>query len=71
MFKLLKTLIFYCKEIQRQLKMKQKSKKRGFLGILLRTWGASFLGNLLGWKRVVRAGYGNKKEKWILRAGYG
>ena len=39
--------------------------------MLLGTWGASFLGNLLGRKGLVRAGYGNKKEKWILRAGYG
>ena len=34
------------------------------------TLGTSFLGNLLLGKRIVKAGYGNKKGKGIVRAGY-
>ena len=44
--------------------------KRGFLGMLLGTSGASLLGNMLSRKGIVRAGYGNKEGKGILRAGY-
>ena len=58
--------------------MKQKNKKRGFLGMLLGTLGASLLGNLLTGKGIVRASYGrplfpaseNNKGKGIVRAGY-
>ena len=39
--------------------------------MLLGTLGASLLGNLLTGKRIVRAGYRNKKGKRIVRAGYG
>ena len=42
----------------KQLKMKQKNKKRGFLSMLLGTLGASLLGNLLTGKGVMRAGEG-------------
>ena len=45
--------------------------KRGFLGMLLETLGASLLGNMLAGKGILRAGYGNKKGKGILRADYG
>ena len=51
--------------------MKQKAQKEGFLGMLLRTLGAGFLGNMLTGKEMLRAGYGHKKGKQILRAGYG
>ena len=37
--------------------------------MLLGTWGASLLGNLLTGKGILRAGSGNKKGKGILRAG--
>ena len=37
--------------------------------MLLGTLGASLLENLLSGKGIVRAGYGNKKRKGILRAG--
>ena len=37
--------------------------KGRFLSILLGTLGASLLGNILAGKGIVRAGYGNKKEK--------
>ena len=38
--------------------------------MLLGTLGASLLGNMLAGKRIVRAGFGNKKGKGIVRAGY-
>ena len=40
----------------KQLKMKLKSKKRGFLSMLLSTLGASLLGNMLPGKGVMGAG---------------
>ena len=41
--------------------------------MLLRTLGASLLGNLLSGKGIARTGYGNvsKNGKGIVRAGYG
>ena len=39
--------------------------------MLLGTLGATFLGNMLTGKRIVRAGYANKKGKPTLRAVYG
>ena len=39
--------------------------------MLLVTLEASFLGNILAGKGIVRAGSGNKKGKGIVRAGYG
>ena len=39
--------------------------------MLLGTFTASLLGNLLTGKGVVRAGTGNKKRKGIVRAGTG
>ena len=43
--------------IVKQLKMKQKNKKEGFL-VLLGTLGASLLGNLLTGKNAIRSGEG-------------
>ena len=37
----------------------------------LGTSGASLLGNILAGKVTVKADYGNKKRKEIVRAGYG
>ena len=51
--------------------MKQKKQKGGFLGKVLGALGASLLGDMLAGRRIVRAGYGNKKGKGIVRAGYG
>ena len=65
--KLLKILIFCWKELLKQLTMKQKKQKGGFLGMLLGTLGASLLGNMLARKGIVRAGFG----KVIVRAGSG
>ena len=39
--------------------------------MLLRTLGASLLGNLLSRKGTVRGGFRNKEGKGIVRAGYG
>ena len=39
--------------------------------MLLRTLGASLLGNLLTGKGILRTGSGNKKGKGILKAGSG
>ena len=49
---------------------KTKEQKGGFLSMLLRNLGASLLQNSLAGKRIVRAGFGNKKGKGIIRAGY-
>ena len=38
--------------------------------MLLGTLGASLLGNMLAGKGIVTAGFGNKKGKEIIRAGY-
>ena len=38
--------------------------------MILGTLGASLLGNLLSGKGIVIAGSGNKKGKWIVKAGY-
>ena len=51
------------KMLAKQLKMKQKNKKGGFLNLLLGTLSASLLGNLSELKGVIRAGEG------IIRAG--
>ena len=38
----------------------KKKQKRGFLGIILGTLGASLLESMLAGKKNLRAGYGNK-----------
>ena len=47
-----------------------KEEKGGFLGMPLGTLEASLLGNMLTGKGGLRPGYGNKKGKGVLRAGY-
>ena len=71
LFKLLKTLIFYWKELKKTIKNETKEQKGGFLGMLSGTLGASLLENSLAGKVIVRAGYGNEKENGMLKAGYG
>ena len=46
-----------------------KEQKGGFLSMLLGTFGASLLGNILAGRGIYRAGKG--KEEGIVRAGYG
>ena len=50
------------KRVTKPTKNKTKEHKRGFLSMLLGTLGASWLGNMLAERGIVRAGYGNKKE---------
>ena len=67
------------KGVTKTIKNETKEQKGGFLSMLLGTLGASFLGNLLTGKGILRAGSGhplsstskNKKGKGILRAGSG
>ena len=54
------------KGVTKTIKNETKEQKGGFLSMLLRTLGASSLGNLLSGKRIVRADSGNKKEKRIV-----
>ena len=56
---LLKILDYYYKESLKQLKMKQKNKKGGYLNMLLGTLGLSLLGNILAGKGIIRAEYGS------------
>ena len=49
------------KEVTKRIQNDTKEQKGGFWSMLLGTLGVSFLGNLLTGKRIVRAGYGNKK----------
>ena len=48
-----------------------REQRGGSLGILIGTLASILLGNLLSGKRIARAGSGNKKQKGIVRAGYG
>ena len=70
------------KGVTKTVKNETKEQKGGFLSMLLGTLGASFLGNLLAGKGIVRAvsgccslnsstSYENKKGKGIVRAGSG
>ena len=59
------------KGITKTIKNETKEQKGGFLGILLGTLGASLLGNMLTGKGMLRAGYGNKEVKGVVRTGYG
>ena len=51
------------KGITKTIKNITKERKGEFLGMLLDTFGASLLGNMVIRKRMLRAGYGNKGEK--------
>ena len=58
------------KGVTKTFKNETKEEKGGFLSMLLRTLGASLLGNLLAGKEIARPNSGNKKGKVIVRAGY-
>ena len=58
------------KEVTKTIKIETKKLKGGFLIMFFSTLGASLLGNMLTGKGIARAGYGNKKDKRMLRAGY-
>ena len=57
------------KGVTKTIENETKEQKRGFLSMLLGTLSATLLGNVLTGKGIVRAGYGNNKEKGIVRAG--
>ena len=59
------------KGVTKTIKNETKEPKGGFLSMLLGTFGASLLGNLLAGKSIVRADSGNKKGKGIVRGGTG
>ena len=48
------------KGITKMIENERKEQKRGYLGMLLSTLGASLLGNMWTGKGMLRAGYGNK-----------
>ena len=50
---------------------KEQNQNRGFLGMLLGTLGASLSRNMLTGKEILRAGYGNKQGKGVVRDGSG
>ena len=59
------------KGVTKTIKNETQEQKGGFLNMLLGNLGASFLGNMLAGKGIVRSGYQNNKRKRIVRAGYG
>ena len=59
------------KGVAKTIKNETKEQKGRFLSMLLGTLGASFLGNLLTGKWILRASSESKKGKGILRAGSG
>ena len=59
------------KGVTKTIKNETKEQKAGLLSMLLRTLGASLLGNILARKGIVRVGSGNKKVKGIVRADSG
>ena len=58
------------KGVTKTIKNETKEQKGAFLIMLLGTLGASLLENMLVGKGIVRACFGNKKEKRIVRVGY-
>ena len=62
---------WYIGRVNKTIKNETREQKGGFLSMLLGTLGASWLGNLLTGKGILRAGSGNNKDKGILRAGSG
>ena len=59
------------KGVSKTIENEIKKQKGGFLSVLLSTLRDSLLRNLLSGKGIMRAGYGNKKGKRIVRAGTG
>ena len=59
------------KKIAEKIENETKERKAGFLGMLLGTLDSSLLGNMLTGKEILRAGYGNKQGKGVVRDGSG
>ena len=53
-------------KVTKTIKNETKEEKGGFLSMLLGTLGASLLGKILAGKRIVWAGYGNKKMRFSM-----
>ena len=69
----MKILFLLLKRVSETIPNEVKEQKGGFFGMLLGTLGASFLGNMLTGKGIVRADYGSKdiqssKRKGTIRA---
>ena len=62
---------FLLKGVSETIQNEAKEQKGGFLSMLLGALGANLLGNILAGKGVVRAPYGNEKDKGIVRADHG
>ena len=56
------------KGITKTIEYNTKKQKGGVLGMLLGTFGASLLGNMLTGKGIIRAGYGNNKGKGFCKS---
>ena len=69
-FQALKDSNILLEAITKTMENETKEQKGGFSGLLLRTLGASLLGNMLPGKGIVKTSYGNKEGEGILRAGY-
>ena len=59
------------KGVSETIQNEAKEQRGGFFSMLLGTSGANLLGNILAWKginrageRIVRAGYGNKRQDY-------
>ena len=62
------------KGVSKKIQNEAEEQKGGFLSMLCGTLGARLLGNMLTGKGITRAGYALdklKKEKVVIRAGYG
>ena len=67
----LKDSNIFLKGVKKIFENETKEPKGGFLGMLLDTLGARFLGNTLTKTVMLKTGYRHKKEKEIVRAAYG
>ena len=59
------------KGVTETIKNETREQRGGYLRMLLGTLASTLLGNILAGKEILRAGYGNKKVKGIVIAGYG
>ena len=78
MMKIVKSLedseLLLLKGVSKKIQNEAEEQKGGFLSMLFGTLGARLLGNMLTGKGITRAGYALdklKKEKGVIRAGYG
>ena len=62
-FQALEDSNIFLKGVTKTIKTETKEQKGGFLSMLLGTFAASLLGNLLTGKGIVRASSGNEKRK--------